>query len=167
MLQKKMYNFVVGGGQAKFVCEDIETFLDSSQNKYDAVIFNDVIEHLTKEEIIRILEKIRNSIKLSGCLMVKTPNMANPFVNTTGRYIDFTHEIGFTEFSLNQVLKATGYKDIYIKGTDIYVVNPVISIIARITSKIMNAILYIFSSLYGRTTIRIFEKDILAIAYKR
>ena len=92
--------------------------------------------------------------------------MANPFVSTAGRYIDITHEIGFTEVSMRQVLRATGFKNIHIVGTDVYVLNPVVSSIAKIVSKVINLFLYILSSLYGRTSLRIFEKDILAIAYK-
>ena len=92
--------------------------------------------------------------------------MANPYVNTAGRYIDFTHEIGFTEKSMRQILRATGYRDIEIIGTDVYVLNPIISIIAKIISKIVNLFLYLFSALYGRTSLKIFEKDILAVAKK-
>lgn len=152
---------------ALLLCEDIEKFLDENDEKFDAIVFNDVIEHLTKDEIIVILCKIQENIKDFGCVLIKTPNMANPFVNTAGRYIDFTHEIGFTEYSMRQVLRATDYKNIKIIGTDIYVMNPIISIIAKLFSKIINIFLYLFSYLYGRKEIKIFEKDILAIAWKK
>lgn len=92
--------------------------------------------------------------------------MANPFVSTAGRYIDITHENGFTEASMRQVLRAAGFKDIKIIGTDVYVLHPVISIVAKLASKIINLSLFIMSALYGRTSLRIFEKDILAVAYK-
>ena len=133
---------------------------------YDVVIFNDVIEHLSKSEIFEVLDGVYKLLNEKGIFMIKTPNMANPYVNTAGRYIDFTHEIGFTEKSLMQILKATGYKDIKIIGTDVYVLNPIISAIAKVISKIINCVLFIFSVLYGRMSLKIFEKDILAIARK-
>lgn len=116
--------------------------------------------------MIDILFKIKDNLNSEGTVIIKTPNMANPFVNTAGRYIDFTHETGFTEFSLRQVLCATGYKNIVIKGTDIYVFNIIISTIAKLISKIINILLFYFSYLYGRKSLRIFEKDIIAVAKK-
>lgn len=98
--------------------------------------------------------------------MVKTLNMANPYVGVGGRYIVIDHEIGFTETSMRELLRVCGYKNIKIIGTDIYVLNPMISILAKSISKLINFRLYILSALYGRTTCRIFEKNILAIAYK-
>lgn len=152
------------------VCvDDVFRFLNTppSGGGYDVVIFNDVIEHLTKPEILDVLDGIYRILNPNGVFMVKTPNMANPFVNTAGRYICITHEVGFTEFSMKEVLRATGFQDIKIIGTDVYVLNPVISLIAKAVSKILNLLLFLLSALYGRVGLRIFEKDILAIAYKR
>ena len=134
---------------------------------YDAVILNDVIEHLTKPEIFRVLDLVYANLNTNGVFLIKTPNMANPFVSAAGRYIAFDHEIGFTEYSMNQVLYATGYENIKIIGTDIYVFNPLVSVPARILSKLINCILFLLSALYGRTSLRVFEKDMLAIAYKK
>lgn len=140
---------------------------EERENTCDAVIFNDVIEHLTKPEIIRVLDGIHRVLAPGGVLLVKTPNMANPYVSTAGRYIDITHEVGFTEKSMLQVLRATGYCNIKIIGTDIYVLNPLVSALAKAVSWIINKVLFLFSVLYGRTSLRIFEKDILAAAYKQ
>jgi 2-polyprenyl-3-methyl-5-hydroxy-6-metoxy-1,4-benzoquinol methylase len=157
------------GEEVKVWIADIREFLDAESSResgYDVVILNDVIEHLTKSEVFEVLDGVYKLLTKNGVFMIKTPNMANPYVNTAGRYIDFTHEIGFTEKSMRQVLRAAGYKEITIIGTDIYVFNPVISIIAKVISKIINCFLFLFSALYGRTSLKIFEKDILAIAYK-
>ena len=110
------------------------------------------------------LIKMHACLKRGGFLYVKTPNMANPFVNTAGRYIDFTHEVGFTEKSLRQVIEAAGYGRVCIYGTDIYVFNPIVSVPARIIAKMTTYFLWLFSALFGRTGLRIFEKDVLAVA---
>ena len=148
---------------------DIMDFLgeEERENTYNAVIFNDVIEHLTKPEIMKVLDSIYRVLAPGGVLLAKTPNMANPYVSTAGRYIDITHEVGFTEKSMSQVLRATGYCNIKIIGTDIYILDPLVSVLAKIVSWIINKILFLFSALYGRTSLHIFEKDILAIAYKK
>ena len=149
--------------------EDIISYLSSQkarEEKYDVVVLNDVIEHLSKSEIFDVLDGVHRILNDEGVFFIKTPNMANPFVSTAGRYIDFTHEIGFTEKSMRQVLRASCYRDIKIIGTDVYVMIPVINIISKIFSKIVNIALFLFSALYGRTSLRIFEKDILAVARK-
>ena len=156
------------GKDSQVSVNDIMTYLSEKRGGvFDAVIFNDVIEHLTKSEIFEVLDGISKVLKTGGVLLIKTPNMANPFVSSAGRYIDITHEVGFNEESMSQVLKASGFKDIKIVGTDVYVLNPIISIAAKILSKIINTILFMLSALYGRTSIKIFEKDILAAAYKK
>ena len=150
------------------VC-DIFDYLNEGHNaeKYDVIVLNDVIEHLTKPEIFDLLDRVYSNLNKGGVFLVKTPNMANPFVAAAGRYIAFDHEIGFTEYSMNQILHTTGFSDIKIIGTDIYVFNPIINIVAKVFSKITNGILYLFSALYGRTSLKIYEKDILAAAYKK
>ena len=159
-------NVFVADIMAFLTSKNTQNLTNSDVQGYDVVIFNDVIEHLTKPEIFEVLDGVHNVLNKNGVFMIKTPNMANPYVNTAGRYIDFTHEIGFTEKSMRQILRATGYRDIEIIGTDVYVLNPIISIIAKIISKIVNLFLYLFSALYGRTSLKIFEKDILAVAKK-
>ena len=141
--------------------------IKAAGERYDVIVLNDVIEHLTKPEIIELLDKVYLALADNGVFLIKTPNMTNPFVAAAGRYICFDHEVGFTEYSMNQILLATGYKDIKITGTDIYVVFPVINEIAKLFSKIINCFLFLFSALYGRTSLRIFEKDILAAGYRR
>lgn len=141
--------------------------IEGHSREYDVIVLNDVIEHLTKSEIFDLLDRVYANLNKNGVFLIKTPNMANPFVASAGRYIGFDHEIGFTEYSIRQILYTTGFKDVKIIGTDIYVINPVISIIAKVLSKVLNYFLFLISALYGRTSLKIFEKDLLAVAYKR
>ncbi len=158
---KKMFGSKVSVFEASAV-----DYLENKHDDYDAIVFNDVIEHLSKKEIFETLDIIKRALKPGGVCFIKTPNMANPYVSTVGRYIDITHEVGFTEISMRQVLRAIGFVRIEVIGTDIYVLNPIISILAKCISAINNVVLYFFAALYGRTTIKIYEKDILAVAYK-
>lgn len=158
------------GKESSVSKSNIFDFLHKSISKkwrFDVVILNDVIEHLTKPEIFDLLDAVYKVLNKGGVFLIKTPNMANPFVAAAGRYIAFDHEIGFTEYSMKQILFAAGYKDIRISGTDIYVFHPVVSVVAKALSKITNCIFFLFSALYGRTTLTIFEKDLLAAAYKK
>ena len=146
---------------------DLFTFLEDKAQSFDVIIFNDVIEHLTKDEIVTILDLMNAALKDGGCIIIKTPNMANPFTAAGGRYIDFTHEIGFTEASMKEILSVTNFKNVTVIGTDIYIIyeNP-LNYLAKLFAYIISKFLYVMSYLFGRKTLKIYEKDIIAIGYK-
>lgn len=101
-----------GINKVEFI-DNLEEFLNKSP-MYDLIVLNDVIEHIPKEQIIAILEKIYEKLNFCGRIIVKTGNMSS-IIGSNMRYIDFSHEIGFTEYSLLQVLKVCDFK-----GTVIY-----------------------------------------------
>lgn len=148
------------------ICEDALTWLNKHTNEYDVIMFNDVIEHFTKDEAISVTKALNSALVEGGVVLIKTDNMANPFTAIGGRYMDLTHEFCYNEMSMKQLLFATGFSEVTIKGTDIYVVLFPLNLIAKISEKVISAIIYLFNCLYGRTTIKIFQKDILAIAQK-
>lgn len=94
---------------------DSRAFLRDHPGAFDAIVMNDVLEHIPKAQCIDTLEDIRAALVKDGSLVVKVPNAANIF-GLVARYLDFTHEIAFTEHSLRQVLLASGYSDVQVRG---------------------------------------------------
>lgn len=94
---------------------DALAFLESRQGAYDLLVANDFIEHLPKKEIVLFLFLCRNALARGGRLLLKTPNMSHLFASRN-RYVDFSHEVGFTEHSLYEVLAAAGFSDIAIRA---------------------------------------------------
>jgi 2-polyprenyl-3-methyl-5-hydroxy-6-metoxy-1,4-benzoquinol methylase len=92
-------------------------FLRDKENTYDLVIMNEVLEHIPKEEIVPLIRQIHRSLKPGGIYISYVPNMENPFTNYT-RYHDFTHTIGFTQNSLQMVMRMGGFSDVTVSGTD-------------------------------------------------
>jgi 2-polyprenyl-3-methyl-5-hydroxy-6-metoxy-1,4-benzoquinol methylase len=95
--------------------DDLFGYLGARVGAFDLVTLNDVLEHFTKNEIIELLVVTKAALRTGGRIVVRTPNIAcvyGPF----GRYIDFTHEVGFSETSLRQVLLAVGFEDVVIRG---------------------------------------------------
>ena len=90
------------------VVVSLNNFLESNPNKYDFILLFDVLEHINKNEQIEILSKIFNSLKENGKLIIQVPN-AESIVSSKLRYIDFTHEISYTEDSLKFLLKSSGF----------------------------------------------------------
>lgn len=86
-------------------------FLQMREEAFDFVMMRDVLEHIEKPEIIPLLECARNALRPGGVLVLRVPNavgIAAPF----SRYLDFTHELSFTEVSLAQVLKTVDFSEI-------------------------------------------------------
>ncbi len=165
-ISEELINFCKKKG-FKAINSPLADYLKNNVNMFDVIIFNDVIEHMNRKEIFEVIQLMYNSLKKDGIILIKTPNMANPITASGGRYIDFTHEIGFTEVSMRELLFACDFNDIKVVGTDIYIfyLNP-LNYIAKFSAFIISGLLYILSHLYGRKTLKIFDKDILAIAKK-
>lgn len=95
---------------------DLFQYLEAHANSFDLVVMNDVIEHFNKDEIIRLLLLVKRTLKPHGRLVVRTPNIACTY-GPYARYIDFTHEIVFSEQSLKQVLLAAEFQDVMVRGS--------------------------------------------------
>jgi 2-polyprenyl-3-methyl-5-hydroxy-6-metoxy-1,4-benzoquinol methylase len=142
------------------------SYLSKRTGEIDIIVFNEVIEHLEKQEVFDTLDVMKDALSNGGILMIKTPNMANPYTGPASLSINITHQLCFTEISLRQVLHTVGFSDTAIVGTDIYVKNNIINLLARLVSKLVCFNLYMKSWLFGRKTIKIFTKNLLAVAKK-
>ncbi len=119
-----------------YLCEDAFEYLKSSPNKYNCILLKAVLEHIDKKEIPALIEVMKDSLTEDGVLVIDVPNMDWIFASHE-RYMDFTHEVGFTRQSLNQILK------MYFKKVDLVECdnNLTISAFGRIKMKIFRYIL--------------------------
>lgn len=95
--------------------DDSSEFLRQNPRMFDRIFMLHVLEHLPKLEVIPLLQKVKESLKPDGKLIIEVPNLANPFTGPYIRYADFTHEIGFTELSLAYVLNQAGFSNIVLR----------------------------------------------------
>jgi hypothetical protein len=128
---------------------------------------NDVLEHFDKREVLQFLGLAYKKLSPHGRLILKVPNGANPILAGSSRYIDFTHELLFTEESLSQVLRISGFKNIRIYAQDLYVFskNP-LNYLAKFMNFILNGSFRLLFRFYGRKTTKIFTKCLIAVAVK-
>lgn len=96
--------------EASFYCENAFSFLEKNKNKFDCIILKAVIEHIDKKKVPEFLKLIKESLRAGGTVLIDVYN-ANWFLATHERYMDFTHESGFTRESLRQVMSLY-FKDI-------------------------------------------------------
>ena len=88
---------------------DLIAFLNSNTEKFDCVFARDVIEHFTRNEVFEILALISKNLKDNGRFIMQVPN-GQGFFYTSVFYGDYTHEMAYTESSVNQVILNTGFK---------------------------------------------------------
>lgn len=102
---------------------DAFTYLASHAGAYDLIVAMDVIEHFSKDDVMRFLDHSHQALRPGGALLVRTPNADSPF-HSWIRYADFTHEVAFTPRSVQQVLRAAGFTDIRVVPLEPYVHGP-------------------------------------------
>lgn len=125
-LKRKDYINMVGIDQSpelvQFVIQEIWpqtiqtealTYLRQHLGEFNILIANDFIEHLPKQTIEEFLQLCRTTLRPGGKLLIKTPNMGNILASRC-RYLDFTHEVGFTEDSIYQVCANAGFTKVTI-----------------------------------------------------
>lgn len=91
---------------------DLIDFLRSgAKSSFDVIVAFDVLEHLTKDELLDVLELIYSSLKPEGRLILHVPNGEAIF---SGKIVfgDFTHQTAFTAKSVHQVASFAGFSQI-------------------------------------------------------
>jgi 2-polyprenyl-3-methyl-5-hydroxy-6-metoxy-1,4-benzoquinol methylase len=90
---------------------DAIPFLEDKNDSFDFITLFDVIEHFTLDDGVALSRGILKSLRPGGRVIMRTPNMANIF-GSYSRHMDLTHQIGFTEQSLSQMLRLAGFSDV-------------------------------------------------------
>ena len=90
------------GLQCELVTDTVN-WLQAHPGGWALITLLDVLEHFRKEDLLEFLAAARMALSPGGLLIIQVPNLQSPegFLH---RYYDLTHEIGFTEHSLMQLL---------------------------------------------------------------
>lgn len=73
-----------------------------------AVIATDLLEHLTKPEVLATFDAVAVALRPGGKFVARVPNAVSPFGGHI-RYGDFTHETWYTARSVRQLAAAAGF----------------------------------------------------------
>ena len=93
---------------------DAFDFLRNKKKPYDLIILTCVLEHISRDKLHDFLTLIYKNLKKGGKIVVTVPNMEFP-LNLRMRYIDFTHQSGFTVNSLLHVLYYANFNNLRLK----------------------------------------------------
>lgn len=99
---------------------DTTSWLKENESSFDLITLLDVLEHIKKEDVVSFLTALKNSLKPGGVLIIQVPNLQAPDGNLH-RYNDITHEVGYIEHSLAQVLIVAGFDSFEFSGFEEFV----------------------------------------------
>lgn len=128
------------------VCKiDMFHFLSTTKQSFDCIFLSHVIEHLDRSHTERLMKLIYYRLNSGGCVIIITPNMSNSNA-AYYRYMDYTHQIGYTETSLTQLLNVFNFKNISAIGLN----RPSTTILKFLLYKVFLPIYYFFKCLRDR-----------------
>jgi len=90
-------------------CSDALTYLNHCKSTLDAVVAVDVLEHLTRKELLLLAQLMFEALKAGGRVLIQTANGAGLFPGQV-IYGDLTHQTVFTPASLAQLLTQAGFE---------------------------------------------------------
>jgi len=100
----------------KVVQADLREYLRDQTEAFDVITAFDVLEHLTKPEVLEFLDQVYLALKPGGLFIMRAPNGEGPFAGRY-RYGDFTHELCFTRHSLHQIMGTVGFTQVVCQET--------------------------------------------------
>jgi len=110
--------------------EDSAAWLREHANQFEVITLLDVLEHIPRPQVISFLKDLKTALAPGGRLIIQVPNLQAPD-GQLHRYNDFTHESGFIENSLQQVLLAAEFTDFEFHGFEVLVRGRLIDYVAK------------------------------------
>jgi SAM-dependent methyltransferase len=141
-------------------------YLEGPESRYDLIICEQELNHLTKDETLAFLALCRRSLRTNGTLFVYGLNGANPLTGSESLAQNIDHFNTFTEYSIGQILEYSGFEQIQVFPLKLYVFyrNPLNYVGLLVTSTLELAFRILFK-IYGKSN-RIFSKKIAAVCRK-
>jgi SAM-dependent methyltransferase len=92
---------------------DAVDLLRQREGAYDAILFKAVLEHVPREGLEPLLGAVARALAPGGVVLCEVPNM-DWYAATHERFMDVTHETGYTRESLKQIF------ELYFNGVDVF-----------------------------------------------
>jgi SAM-dependent methyltransferase len=93
---------------------DARDYLKGRTVEFQTILAIDVLEHMTREEGLELLEDVHLALRPGGTVIIQVPNLASPFGGAI-YFGDLTHRTGFTETSIRQLLGLAGFSQVKVR----------------------------------------------------
>lgn len=137
----------------------------SKDGEWDILIAFDVIEHLSKGEVLTFVDEAKRVLKTGGRLLIHVPNGEAIFSGTV-YFGDLSHETGFTRRSLKQLMSVGGFSQVHVIE-DVPTIHGIISLLRYVLWKIIRTafrLIYIVET--GDKHDPVLSQNLLAVVEK-
>lgn len=101
-------------GLTSVSCGQAQEYLSQYRSFFGVINIQNVLEHLTRDELLEMLDLIHTALGDGGQIWIIVPNGLSPW-GVAVRFDDLTHETCYTPQSLTQALTTCGFSDIEFK----------------------------------------------------
>jgi 2-polyprenyl-3-methyl-5-hydroxy-6-metoxy-1,4-benzoquinol methylase len=138
-------------------------FLAETQETFDAIVLEQEINHLTRQEFLDFLKIAKNKLSKGGTILLNATNYANPITSPDHMAHNLKHFSGWTGHSLRQAFKYADFENCECYPLDNYVLyeNP-LNYVAKAFTGVISLLLRITFRIYGKTE-SIFTKRMIAV----
>jgi 2-polyprenyl-3-methyl-5-hydroxy-6-metoxy-1,4-benzoquinol methylase len=141
-------------------------FLESRIDHFDVITAIDILEHLNKDEAVKLLLVIKNSLRKDGVLIMRVPNMDAPMTSIFA-YADYTHELFLNKASASQLLHSLQFADVEVLPGLIFIENPLKELLRKVLWWKTKIILKLMLFSTGRTWHEVYFTPNLLIKAKK
>jgi 2-polyprenyl-3-methyl-5-hydroxy-6-metoxy-1,4-benzoquinol methylase len=141
---------------------DAREFLLARPAAYHAIVMKAVLEHVRKEDILEFLLATSAAIVPAGLVVIDVPNM-DWLLAMHERYMDLTHEVGFTQESLTSLLRLA-FDDITVSGSKIANPTRAQRLFRHLLVRLLRAGLYVLGE--GADGVIFTSRSLIAVARK-
>ena len=141
-------------------------YLEGLDEHYDVIIPEQELNHLTHAETFEFLALCNKALRKDGLLLVYGLNGANPLVSAENLAHNIDHFYTMTEYSFNQILEYSKFRDIHIHPLKLYVFwkNP-LNYVGLAVTTVLEFTMRIIYKLYGKN-VTVLTKKIAASCRK-
>jgi SAM-dependent methyltransferase len=138
-------------------------FLSDSEDQFDAIVLEQEINHLTRQEFMDFLKLAKMRLVDGGRVILNATNYANPITSPDHMAHNLNHFSGWTGHSLRQAFKYSGFESSECYPLDNYVLyeNP-LNYVAKAMTGLISILLRITFKMYGKSEV-IFTKRLISV----
>lgn len=148
------------------LCSDTADWLNKQTGAFDIITLIDVLEHIPKDKTIAFIEALKNALKPNGKVIIQVPNLQSPDWQLH-RYNDFTHEFGYIEHSLKQVLTVWWFNHIEFWGFEELCLGGIEEKISKFLRKIYYFFVFVTRHITRNINPKILNPVFFAVATKK
>jgi len=143
--------------------ENTFDFLEDTDRRFDLIVAEQEVNHLTKRELVIFLIRARARLKPGGHVIFNSTNYANPFTAIDHWAHNFNHYTGYTDNSVVQILDYCGFGEAKCLPIDNYVfyTNP-LNWVAKLFTGLVSLGTWALYKLYGKDAY-VFTKRMIAV----